>query len=102
MKWSDIRPGVLVYHSLYTHWGKGVVFRIAHVDALTAMFERGTTQRVLVKFEEHDEATLVTLQMLRKTPNRKKIREMVAMYQKRGVGAKDGGDRLVLPIDAAD
>ncbi|MHC4868014.1 MAG: hypothetical protein ACYTEX_28415 [Planctomycetota bacterium] len=101
MKWTDIIPDTVVYHSLYTHWGKGVVQRIVHVDPLTALFEKGTTRRALVQFEAQKEPVQVLAAMLRKTPNRRKIREMVAMYARRGVAAQDDGDRLILPNSAA-
>ena len=96
MNWRDVKPGVEVYHGVYTHWGKGIVQRVVCVDYLEALFERGS-KRVLVQFEAHDTPTRMRLQELRKSPNRAKIKRMVAIYQKRGVDAKDGGDRLILP-----
>lgn len=96
MTWSDVREGGTVYHVLMTHWGKGIVEQVVLVSALERMFERGT-RRVLVNFDAVQGTVRMTVRELRKTPNRKKIRDMVEFYQGRGVNARDGGDRLVLP-----
>jgi len=96
MNWRDIRPGVEVYHSLFTHWGKGIVEEVVGVGCLEAIFERGS-KRIRVKFEGHDNVAVVRLYELRKRPNRKKIKAMVAFHQQRGTKAEDGGDRLILP-----
>ena len=96
MNWNDIQPGITVYHSLMTHWGKGIVIKVDAVGFLEAMFERGR-KRVVVQFEGHDNSSRMRLNKLRKTPNRRKIKEMVDFYQRRGTNAVDGGDRLLLP-----
>ena len=96
MNLRDIKVGDVVYHSLYTHWGKGIVEKITMVNTMEKLFEFGT-HRVIVRFAEHQTSSRVSLNEIRKTPNKKKIREMVEFYQKRGVDAQDGGDRLILP-----
>ena len=96
MIWGDICTGATVYHTLMTHWGKGIVKEVVLVDALERVFERGT-RRILVDFKHRPLTVRLTLRELRKTPNRRKIRDMVKFYQGRGVDAKDGGDRLILP-----
>ncbi len=96
MNWRDVQPGATVYHSLMTHWGKGIVRKVVPIGSLESMFERGT-KRVIVDFDGLDSPARLQLRELRKTPNRKKIRDMVAIYQKRGVNAQDGGDRLIIP-----
>ena len=96
MNWRDITSGGVVYHSLFTHWGPGTVEKVVSVDLLESMFERGN-RRVLVKFDCHETAVRLRNTEIRKTPNKRKIREMVAVYQSRGVDARDGGDRLILP-----
>ncbi len=96
MRWNDLRPGTKVYHTLFTHWGKGVVERIDGVGYLEGMFEGGD-KRAVVRFEGCDGTVRIRANELRKTPNRKKIRSMVELYRKRGVDAVDGGDRLVMP-----
>ena len=98
MNWRDIRPGVTVYHTIYTHWGPGVVEKVVPVNLGESMFERGT-RRILVWFENREDVARMQLKELRKTPNRKKILAMVDMYQRRGVQAEDGGDRLILPME---
>jgi hypothetical protein len=98
MNWKDIRRGATVYHCIFTHWGKGVVQDVVSVNLGEAMFEKGD-RRAIVQFEEHDTAMRMQATALRKTPNRKKIRDMVTWYRERGVQAEDGGDRLILPMD---
>lgn len=99
MNWRDVQPGVAVYHSLMTHWGQGIVQKVVMANMMERMFERGT-RRVIVEFDGLETPTRMQLSSLRKTPNRKKIRHMVRFYQSRGVDAKDGGDRLVIPAGA--
>ncbi len=96
MKWSDMKPGAEVYHSIFTHHGKGVVEKVVNADCLTRMFERGGPRRVIINWADGSRTT-TQLYAIRKTPNRKKIRDMVACYARRGKVAKDGGDRLILP-----
>ena len=96
MNWKDIKPGKTVYHGLLTHFGKGEVLEIVPCTLLEVFFERGS-KRVLVQFEGCDEPVRMQPATLRKTPNKKKIREMLEFYEKRGTPAKDGGDRLILP-----
>jgi len=96
MNWNDIRPGTIVYHRILTHWGKGKVIKISFVDCYEAMFERGS-RRIVIDFEGLETPARLKLSAIRKTPNKKKIREMVAFYQGRGVDARDGGDRLLIP-----
>ena len=97
MKWKDIYKGAVVYHCVYTHWGKGIVQDVVVANLFEYLFEKGN-RRVLVKFVAHDTVTRIQSNSLRKTPNRKKIRKMVALYRKRDVAAEDGGDRLILPL----
>lgn len=96
MRWNDIYPGAIVYHKIYTHWGKGVVEKVVSTTGLEAMFERGS-RRAIVRFEHEEGAARCNASVLRTTPNKKKIREMVKLYQERGVDAQDGGDRLIIP-----
>jgi hypothetical protein len=96
VRWNDIYPGAIVYHKIYTHWGKGVVEKVVATAGLEAMFEGGS-RRAIVRFEYEDGVARCNASALRPTPNKKKIREMVEMYQKRGVDAQDGGDRLIIP-----
>lgn len=96
MKWRDLIPGTIVYHRIFTHWGKGVVQTVQGVDCLESLFERGKW-RAIVKFEAHDNTSRMTARELCAKPNRKKIKDMIALYARRGVEAKDGGDKLILP-----
>ena len=100
MKWREISVGGEVYHGVYTHWGRGVVRRVCGVNMMEAMFERGR-RRVEVEFEGVEGVVRLEAAALRKTPNRRKIREMVAMYRKRGLDAVDGGHVLLLPESAS-
>ena len=96
MNRCDVKVGDTVYHTLSTHWGPGIVEAIERAIPFETWFERGKF-RVIVQFENHTGSSRLRFTELRKTPNRKKIREMVAMYRKQGVDAQDGGDRLILP-----
>lgn len=96
MNWRDIRRGMTVYHTIFTHFGPGIVEGIVTCDGLERLFERGN-RRVLVLWDKSDKASRMQLREIRKTPNKKKIRTMVEIYQRRGVDAKDGGDKLILP-----
>ncbi len=98
MNWNDIRPGVEVYHSLFTHWGKGIVQKVVSVNCLEGLFEGGS-RRIIVQFDGHDSPSRMQLRELQKRPNRRKIKEMVYFYRRRGLEAKDGGDRLILSPD---
>lgn len=98
MNRRDIRPGVTVYHRTYTHWGKGTVVRITVANVLENIFEcRSGSLRVVAEFEGLTKPARLPLRELRKTPNRKKIKEMVEFYKNHGIEAVDGGDRLILP-----
>lgn len=100
MNRRDIRKGMTVYHSLYTHWGRGIVQGIDAPNYGEILFERGGI-RVLVAFEGSRSAvSRMRLRELRKTPNRKKLKAMIELYRTRGVDARDGGDRLILPLGA--
>lgn len=99
MKRTDIKVGMTVYHSIYVHWGPGVVKEITYRNFVENLFEKGSTIRVVVEFDGLEEIVRVIPSLLRKTPNKKKIREMVAMYNKRGTAAIDGGDRLIISND---
>lgn len=96
MNRRDITIGMTVYHNIFTHWGPGIVQRMSQPNLLESLFE-SKGYRVLVLWSHHPDPLRVQLKEIRKTPNRKKIRSMVALYQMRGVDAKDGGDRLILP-----
>jgi hypothetical protein len=75
MKWQDCKPGDVVYHRLYTHWGPGEVIAVVPANGLELMFEkRGGRYRVVVKFPEHETLTRCWPVVLRRTPNRKRIR----------------------------
>ncbi len=91
MKWADIHPGAIVYHGLLTHYGKGTVIRIAE-----SIFDK-KLRAVIVKFEGRGATSRLRAGQLRKTPNKKKIRQMVKFYHDRGKVAADGGDILILP-----
>ena len=95
MRWSDIRPGVVVYPTLMTHWGRGVVERIVHADPLELMFERGGPRRVKVSFEDGKMRTLRATE-LRKTPNKKKMKEMESLYRSRGTPVEVTDTRLII------
>lgn len=96
MIWSEIRPGVIVYHGLFTHLGKGVVVCVQAANMFESMFEKGN-RRVVVDWEDKDASSRHKLLELRKSPNKKKIRDMVRIYKLRGQEAKDGGHILILP-----
>ncbi len=96
MQWKDLRPGTVVYHNLLTHFGKGIVECVQGVEFLEGLFERGK-RRAIVTFEGRSEKVRCRCGELRKTPNRKKIREMVQFYKARGRNVVHGGDRLILP-----
>lgn len=89
------RKGMTVYHSTFTSWGKGVIREIT-----SSIFD--TRQKFyVIDFDGRDEPVrLNSLRGIRSTPNRKKIKSMVALYESRGFKAVDGGDRLVLPDEA--
>ena len=100
MNRKNLRPGTVVYHSTFTSWGKGVVEQVVCADCLEALFERGRgSVWVIVQFEHRlpPGKARMSPRELRKTPNRKKIKSMVALYAMRGETAVDGGDRLILP-----
>lgn len=88
MKWSDIYPGVTVYHNMFTHWGPGVV------KSVNTSYGR---KFALVDFEFDEGMATSRATEIRMTPNRKKIKAMVKIYAAMGIDAKDGGDRLILP-----
>ena len=85
MRWCDIRPGVVVYPTLMTHWGRGVVERIVHSDP----------RRVKVSFEDGKTRTLRATE-LRKTPNKKKMKEMESLYRSRGTPVEVTDTRLII------
>jgi len=76
--------------------GEGIVERIDSIDFFETLYEKGN-RRVIVKFEFFDDSTRLQNTALRKTPNKKKIREMVEFYRKCGTEAVDGGHILILP-----
>ena len=96
MNWRDVKRGMTVYHTIFTHLGPGTVVDIVPCCSLERMFERGN-RRLLVQWAGGDKPNRTHLCEVRKTPNKKKIRDMVEIYQRRGVDAKDGGDILILP-----
>lgn len=98
MQWKDIKPGAVVFHTIFTHWGRGVVVHVRGVDVLENLFERGRW-RAVVEFEGLDKRAALRASELRKTPNKKKMRAMIAFYQARGVNARisDSGERLLIP-----
>ena len=97
MNWHDIKPGTEVYHSLIVSRGKGIVEAVVGLDLLEAVFEhRGGNKRIIVNWTD-GARTRSSLRSLRKSPNRKRIRELVAYYETRGTVAEDGGDRLIFP-----
>ena len=96
MNRRDVTIGMTVYHGLFTHLGPGIVKDVCGTFGLEAMFE-GRGIRVVVQFNDGKTPHRLRLSQIRKTPNRKKIKEMVAVYQSRGVDAKDGGDQLIIP-----
>jgi hypothetical protein len=91
MKWSEVRPGVVVYHNIYVSWGKGVVQQV-----LTSIFDP-RIKSIEVKFEGIEDVVRQKLPELRSKPNRKRIVGMIDLYAKRGVQAIDAGDRYILP-----
>lgn len=95
MHWRDIKPGKVVYHSVYTTKGRGVVVGVTESSLLEAVVTGKVRKYALVNFEHGGECTC-SLSMLRKFPNRKKIKEMIAYYTSRGTPAEDGGDRLII------
>ena len=98
MRWADLKPGAIVYHTIMTHWGKGIVEKIQDSNFLEAIFEKGKgNRRLIIRFEGRDNLARMSNRELRKTPNKKKIREMVIFYNGRGVNAVDAGDRLIIP-----
>ena len=95
MNLKDCRPGTHVYHGLFTHYGKGIVVRIDTLTLEERLFEGGRF-RVVVSFEGYPQPMRLRSSALRKTPNRKKIRDMVDFHRSRGDLARDGGDRLIV------
>ena len=98
MYWKDVKPGVTVYHRMFTHWGKGVIVRKVIVPHTP--LERGGL-RVLVDFEHrkaNNGRTVVRLGALLRRPNKKKINQMVQFYVSRGLVAENAGDRLIPPF----
>lgn len=98
MNWKDLRKGVVVYHGVFTHWGRGVVLRVDGVDRLEGLFESGF-KRVVVEFagRRGKPPARLTARELRKNPNRTKMRRMVEIYRMKGVDASIDGDRLIIP-----
>lgn len=96
MNWKDLKIGSTVYHTIMTHWGKGIVERIDGANYLEAMFEKGN-RRIVIRFEGREGLARLQNRDLRKTPNKKRIREMVEFYKGRGVKAINAGDRLIIP-----
>lgn len=67
MKWKDIKPDVIVYHSAMVHWGQGIVVEIVEFE---------DRKLIKIQFEQLKDFVYVELQSLRKTPNMKKIRSI--------------------------
>lgn len=101
MNQRDIKVGGTVYHCIFTHLGKGEVLSVGRKNGLEAIFDRGGGPwRIMVRFEHSDgKVHRVTSRCIRKTPNRKKMREMVAVYADRGQTAIAATDRLILPAE---
>lgn len=98
MRWRDVYEGAVVYHVTYVSFGRGVVSHIRAATPLELIFDR-RKKHVVVKFEHTDGLVDAQASQLRTTPNRKKIREMIAYYATRDKVAADGGDRLILPSE---
>lgn len=70
MKHKDIHTGMAVYHSLFVHWGKGVVKGVA-----STYYARG--KRYAVCWENQEVGTTICrVNELRKTPNKKKQKQL--------------------------
>lgn len=96
MHWADIKPGAVVYHRVYTSYGRGVVVGVTASDWLEHAVLGKRRKYVVVRFEHSgSETNDCRLSVLCKSPNRKKIKEMVDFYTSRGTPAEDGGDRLI-------
>lgn len=98
MNWKDVQLGSVVYHRIYAHWGKGVVDDVVPANAFETLFERGSRRRAIVSFEGNEKPVRLKATEIRRTPNRKKILEMVKLYESRGEQAIDGGDILIIPL----
>lgn len=98
MRWRDVYEGAVVYHVTYVSFGRGVVSHIRAATPLELIFDR-RKKHVVVKFEHTDGLVDAQASQLHTTPNRKKIREMIAYYATRDKVAADGGDRLILPSE---
>jgi hypothetical protein len=101
MNRADIKPNAIVYHKLLVSLGPGRVLKVVRSSLTEMVFEkRSGRYRVIVAFEYGPkEPVRVVPSDLRKTPNTKRIKEMVLFYRERGRAAVDGGDRLILPDD---
>lgn len=77
MNFKDIARDMIVYHSIFPQWGRGVVKDIRRVDAL----DFKTTDRILVEWEDlwNDQpfTNWCRVSELRKTPNKKKVEKIV-------------------------
>lgn len=96
MTWDDIHTGAVVYHRIFTHFGKGIVQSVVDANGLELMFERGGNRRIIVKFEAHEDTTRVMLKALRSTPDVKRIDGMIEFYRGRGVEARNVDGRLII------
>jgi ribosomal protein S17E len=98
MRWRDVYEGAVVYHVTFVSWGRGVVQHIRAATPLELIFIP-RKKYVVVKFEHNECLVEAQASQLRTTPNRKKIRKMIAYYATRDKVAADGGDRLILPSE---
>ena len=68
MRRRDITIGSVVYHSVFPHYGKGVVLKSRVKDSLGYP----TTERYLIKWDGRDNEIWCRVSSLRKTFNQKK------------------------------
>lgn len=101
MNWKDIHPGILVYHTIFVRWGAGSVEKIVS-DKFVENYHNQISRRVIVKFDGRSEKVRVRASNLCKTPNRKKINEMVKYFKDRGTETIDKEDILVVVEKAED
>lgn len=91
MNLRDIVLQMNVYHAINVQYGRGTVKRIIRGP------HRATTTLIAVAFDGVAEEVICKTSELRKSPNRGKIKLMLAEYFRLGVEAVDGWDCVVIP-----
>ena len=89
MRWKDIYQGASVYHAFQLHLGPGIVKDVITIKEKPL---QKPIRRILVEFQQSDKIVEANINELRISPNKRRIKDMVALYQSRGQPVIDHGD----------